>query len=124
MTLDDLNKTEKLALVGLTRLLIRADKEFSSEEAASLERIGKELGEEPFWALIREVATFEDEQIREHAKNVERRDVQELIYGALYEIAVAGTIAEEESDFLDWLSDTWNLAARIDPTPDEIADPD
>lgn len=115
MKLDDLQQTEKLALVGLARILIRADGEFSREEAQSLTRISEELGAEQFWQLNMQAAEIDDEQIKQYARDVVRIPVRELIYGTLYEIAVAGMITDAESDMLDWLSDLWGMAAQIDP---------
>jgi len=121
MTLDDMTQQEKLVLVGLARLMVRLDHEFTEEEAGALAHLIDELGSDQFWKLIDESSALEDEAIRKAAAEIEREEAQEMIYGSLYEVAIAGSIDEGENELLDWLEETWNLEVQ-DIAPDDDDD--
>ena len=111
MKLADLSQPEKEAFAALIRLLVRADSAFSADEAAELRELASEVGESEFDALMEDAATWEDDEddVKQRATAVERQDIREEIYGALYVIATSGGTDERENDLLDWLAETWNL---------------
>ncbi len=111
MALDALDHGEKLALVGLVRLMIRLDGEFSEEERAMLDDIVDELGEAEFDKLAAEVAEKmqTEDQVRYYAERVERKEAREQIFEVLYALAIPGSIVAAESALLDWLRDRWGL---------------
>ena len=109
MNLDDMTREEKLTLVGLARLMVRLDYQFSQEEAGALGHLIDELGDEQFWKLVEDSAGIAPDDLRERAAGITSEDAQEMIYGSLYEIAIAGSIDPSENDLLDWLEDTWGL---------------
>lgn len=118
MALDALDHGEKLALVGLVRLMIRLDGEFSEEERALLDDIVAELGEEEFDKLAGEVAEKmqTEEHVRYYAERVERKEAREQIFEVLYALAIPGSIVPSESALLDWLKERWALETP-DSTP-------
>ena len=111
MTAKTLAHDEQLALVGLVRLMIRLDGEFSEEERALLDDLVDDLGEETFAALAEEVGEkMQDEDaVKYYAARVERREAQEQIFELLYAMAVPGSIVPAESALLDWLKEQWKL---------------
>ena len=121
MTLDDMTHQEKLVLVGLARLMVRLDHEFTEEEAGALGHLIDEMGSDQFWKLIEEASGLEDDAVRKAATEVSNEESQELIYGSLYEVAIAGSIEEGENELLDWLEETWGLEVQ-DIAPDDDDD--
>ena len=111
MTLLDLTHDEQLALIGLVRLMIRLDGQFSPGEAQQLDGIVGELGEETFSTLVDEAnETFRDtDALRDRAAAIERKEARELIYGTLLDLAVHDGVAFGEADLLEWLQKTWQL---------------
>ena len=116
MTLDDMNREDKLTLVGLARLMVRLDHQFSQEEAGALGHLVDEFGDEQFWKLVEDSAGVEPGVLRQRAAAISDEESQELIYGSLYELAIAGSIDPGENDLLDWLEETWGLeVSDIEP---------
>jgi hypothetical protein len=111
MALDALDHGEKLALVGLVRVMIRLDGEFSEEERELLDGIVSELGEDQFNALAAEVTEKmqDEDSVKYYAERVERPESREQIFGVLYALAIPGSIVPAESALLDWLKERWAL---------------
>lgn len=114
LTIAELEHGEKLVLVGLVRLMIRLDGEFSEDEREFLDDLVAELGEESFNALADEVTEkMQDEDaVRYYAERTQRQIAQELIYGTLFDLGAKGTIVSSESELLEWLRTTWKLEDR------------
>lgn len=110
-TTIDLSDDERLALAGLVRLMVKADGEFSPEEAGAVAELAVELGEVPFWAAIDRAAQelTDDDKIRAAARAVIRVDARETIYGALLALSQHGATTGGEDALLDWLADEWEL---------------
>jgi len=113
MTLKELTRDEQLVLLALVRLMIQQDGQFSAEEAAELQTITDELGEEDFWSLAQQAAEkMQDEAaIRHHAERVTRPAAHALIYGTLFDLAAQGSIVSDEGALLEWLQSVWQLEA-------------
>lgn len=111
MKLADLNKAEQQALFSLIRVLVRADSEFSAEEASGLKDVAEQLGSDDFTDLMNESAAWiiDEDTVKERARSVERKEIQEEIYGTLYTIATSDGTDSRENDLLDWLAETWGL---------------
>ncbi len=115
MRITDLNKEERLALIGWSKLIIRADKEFSDEEADELNKLAQEMGSEVFKETVKEAGERLNsvDDLKKLAESITSQEARELIFSALYDIAVPGTIVEEEAKVLQWLANAWNVYAPI-----------
>lgn len=111
MKLADLTKIEQQALFSLIRIVVRADSEFSAEEAAGLMDVAEELGADEFEDLMNESAAWiiDEDTVKERAQAVERKEIQEEIYGTLYTIASTDGTNARENELLDWLAEAWEL---------------
>lgn len=106
------------AYMGLIRLMIGLDKRFSPGEAEHLARLATEIGEDEFWEHMQR--SYDSETSREDiwklAAGIEDREVQETIYGNLYELSIAGGIDADEEHLLDELQQLWGLeVTQADP---------
>lgn len=113
MTLGELTHAEQLALVGLVRLMIRLDGQFTEGERQVLDNLVDELGEQQFGQLSAEADDkIQDEAaVKHYASHVVRQDARELIFGAIYDLAIPDSIVQSEASLLSWLSDTWQIEA-------------
>lgn len=117
MEIADLTHDEKLALIGLLKAVIRADQEFSSEEADELKKIGQEMGNEVFKTVVREaILKFKTlDELKEFSQGIQRQEARELIFHYLYEMALPGTIVPAEARVLKWLVQVWDLDEPAKP---------
>ena len=115
MRISDLNKEERLALIGWSKLIIRADKVYSNEEADELKKLAIEMGTELFRETVAEAKeTLRGvEDLKTLAKKITSQEARELIFSVLYDIAVPGTIVEAEAKVLQWLAKTWDVYSPI-----------
>ncbi len=115
MRITDLSKVERVALIGWSKQIIRADKEFSDEEADELKKLATEMGSELFKEAVKEASdrlkSLED--LKAIAAEVKSQEARELIFSVLYDLAVPGTIVAEEAKVLQWLAREWNVYAPI-----------
>jgi hypothetical protein len=109
MTLDQMNEEERLALAGLLRMMVGLDGAFTPDESAALKDVAVELGEGPFWKLLESFDGRKHGDVRALARQVTRKEVQELIYGLLYGVAITQTITSRENELLEWLASTWQV---------------
>ena len=124
----ELTHDELIALAGVLRVMMMADREVSDEESAIATGIGDRLAEIPGdgaayrgramgrrlgskgWATFwREAITMlpNEAAVRRAVASVKRVEAQEIIYELLYELASAGTIVDPEWDLLEWLDQSW-----------------
>lgn len=117
ITLQDLSRTELLALVALGRRLVELDGQVSSGEAKRIAAWGNEVGADVLRETLDASGAYLDgkETLQKLATMVQRREAQELVFGELFELATENGIVREESDLLDWLEKTWNLASPDAP---------
>jgi hypothetical protein len=118
MKLADLTKAEQQAFFSLIRVIVRANSEFSAEEAAGLMDVAEELGSDEFQDMMNESAAWiiDEKTVKERARAVERKEIQEEIYGTLYTIATTDGTDAGENELLDWLAQTWDLdVSQVEP---------
>jgi hypothetical protein len=117
ITLQDLSRTELLALVALGRRLVELDGQVSSGEAERIAAWGNKIGADLLRETLDASGAYLDgkETLQKLAVMVQRREAQELVFGELFELATENGIVREESDLLDWLEKTWNLASPDAP---------
>lgn len=117
-----LTETERLTFGALLRTLLRLDGTITLEEQAVVHRVasdllpraeGEEIADAVAALLERSAERYpDDESVRAAARLINRQEARDALYGALYEISVAGTITTVESQLLDWLVEQWEV--RID----------
>ncbi|MEE8523842.1 MAG: hypothetical protein V3T72_07910 [Thermoanaerobaculia bacterium] len=111
MKLSEMTESEKKVLGTLVRVMVGADGRISPAEYEGLQDAAKELGADEFWEVINQAGSHSiaEEEARAEAGAVDRKEAQTAIYGVLFGIAAAGTIAVQESSLLEWVADTWGL---------------
>lgn len=111
---QDLTAEEQLAALALLKLLITGDGVVSSGEVAGLQIFAEHIGRDTYNALAERLAEkkLNEAGVRELAKQVLRKDAQELIYAELFDIATDGGIDYKESALLHWLEQTWRLQIK------------
>jgi hypothetical protein len=116
VTFSELNDAERMALVALTEVALRADANISESEVARLDEIVHEVGEETFRALTDEAEhRFADRQtVRVFLQTITRQEARELIYGTVLAEALTDTMPHTESEFLDWLAQAWNITLKVE----------
>ena len=108
----DLSENELLALVGLAKLVVRADHELSPEEATRLNALARRVGAGPWGAAVAEAQRRlkTEGQARAVAALVVREEARRWIYAALEELAGADGLVPEERQVLAWLEAQWSLS--------------
>jgi len=114
MTINELSRNEKLALVALTEVAVISDRDVTDVEVAQVEAIVDELGEDLFQELAEEAESrfAERSALKTFLQTLTNPDARELIYGTVLSENLANTIPHEQAEFMDWLATVWNL--RID----------
>jgi glycine/D-amino acid oxidase-like deaminating enzyme len=116
MELADLNKEERVALVGLTKLVVMSDGEVADEELEHIEELVAAFGEAAYQAAL---DTFEGEFADEPSfrkfleQRIVRQEARDLIFGTILESAEEGPLDDRETGLLDWLSRVWNVKIEI-----------
>jgi hypothetical protein len=103
---------ENLALVGLLKAMIQADKVYSEGEAAQLEKISSQMGEELFHTTVGKARErFKTRgDIQRFSATIARPAARQLIFDALHQMAIADNELPVEKDLLKWLAKLWNLS--------------
>lgn len=116
MELNELNDTERVALVALMEFVIESNSEVSDAEVEKLEVVVEAVGADLYEAAADEVdRQFEDEDaLREFLPSIKRQDARELIYATVLDTALSDAVNHDESDLLTWLEGAWSLTVRTD----------
>ena len=116
MELADLNDDERVALVGLTKLVVLSDGEVAEDELEHVEGLVGAFGEDAYQrSLDRFEGEFADEaSFRKYLEQkVRRQDARDLIFGTILASAEEGALDDKETSLLDWLSQVWNVKIEI-----------
>jgi hypothetical protein len=105
---DELSPEEQRALVGLVRLMVRMDGEFTAAEVQAVQSLARDIGATRFWAAMTEANTMEMEELAQLV-GVVREEKREWMYGVMVGLAAVDGIDVAESELLAWLMDTWQL---------------
>jgi hypothetical protein len=116
MTINELSRDEKLALVALTEVAVICDREITDNEVAQVESIVEELGEDLFQELAEEAESRFTERtaLKTFLTTITDNDARELIYGTVLSESLANTIPHEQAQFMDWLAITWKLRVDVE----------
>ena len=111
MEINDLDPDEWLALVGLLKVIVQADRTLSPQELDQLRKLERAMGAEP-WAEAKARAAERcktKDDPRAVAREVQRQPARALIFDLLYEMAAAEQVAFEEELELSWLARLWEI---------------
>lgn len=114
MELSQLTSDETLVLVGLMRVVIQADGEFSNPEREHVALVRTALGTDRFTqAMLTATEQYPDnETLKNAAKAVTRVEARKAIHDVLVKIAASDTITAEEEKPLRWLESWWEIARK------------
>ncbi len=116
MTINELSRDEKLALVALTEVAVISDRDITDTEVAQIEAIVDGLGEDLFQELAEEAERrfAERTSLKTFLTTLTNPDARELIFGTVLNENLANTIPHEQAEFMDWLSKTWDLRVTVE----------
>ena len=125
---DLLTRDELLALAGLLRTIVLADREIDGYELDALDGVGRRvallgsvattyrtaeraMGAGEFRALFGEACRKlpTDDAVRKAAEAVVRPEAREILFAILRDVAASNGIVPEEQAILDWLLERWGL---------------
>jgi uncharacterized tellurite resistance protein B-like protein len=111
MQLIDLMPEESLALVALSRAVVRADGTVTPLEGQAIAVMAAEIGETTYRKLFAKAAeSFRDQAaLKAFLASIERPEARALIYESILAIAAADSISAEEEPLLVWLQETWKI---------------
>ncbi len=111
MQLAELESDERLALVSLSRVVVRADGAVSPTEGGAIKRIALALGDANYRDLFgKAVEYFPDEaSLRPFLATIARQEARALIFQTVLELAASDAISPEEGPLLAWLEETWSI---------------
>ena len=114
MDLHELNDQEGLILIRLLKAMIRADNQLSSQEGAEMKRVAIAMGPQKFVEFIEQArkASSRLADVKAAAMEVQRPAARQLIYSMMIEMAKQDGMDPKEAELLDWLAQTWDLAAQ------------
>jgi uncharacterized tellurite resistance protein B-like protein len=112
MQFTDLLADERLALVALSRAIVRADGVVSPTEGRQVARLAMELGEETYRRVFAQaVESFGDEaSLKRFLGSIARPEARTLIYDTILDLANADELAPAEATLLRWLEAAWQIA--------------
>lgn len=116
MTINELSRDEKLALVALTEVAVISDRNITDNEVAQVEDIVDEIGEDLFNELAEEAESrfAERTALKMFLTTITNPDARELIYGTVLNESLASTIPHEQAEFMDWLAASWDVCMDIE----------
>jgi hypothetical protein len=112
MQLTDLHPDEQLALVALSRAIVRADGVVSPTEGRMVARMALALGETTYrQTFARAVESFPDEPaLKRFLESVHRPEARQLIFDTILDLAVSDELSPAEVPLLRWLEETWQIS--------------
>lgn len=115
LDLEDLTEEQRMALVGLLKVVVLADGTISDEEVAEVAEVVDALGEEEYQRqLDRFEAEFPDQpSFQKFLETIQDQDARELIFGTILSGAAADAIEKGESELLGWLAKAWNIQVTV-----------
>lgn len=111
MNISDLNRNELIALAGLIRLVLLADRVLSEAEQEKLDTLINAVGVDKFRVLLDDFdkCCNDMEHFKIFLQKIDRLSVRIMIYNLLFEMATIETVSPVESDVLEWLATQWDI---------------
>jgi hypothetical protein len=111
MQFSDLHPDERLALVALSRSIVRSDDVVTPAEGRRVARIALEMGEETYRReYARAVETFPDEAaLKRFLESIQRTEARLLIYDTVLDLAAADELTPAEEPLIRWLEQAWGV---------------
>ena len=111
MQFTDLHPDEQLALVALSRAIVRADEVVTPAEGHRVARIALEMGEETYRrAFARAIESFPDEPaLKRFLESIQRLEARSLIYDTILDLAAVDELTPAEEPLIRWLENAWSL---------------
>jgi CRISPR/Cas system endoribonuclease Cas6 (RAMP superfamily) len=115
MAIADLALSERVTLVSLARLVIRADGTISTREATAMQELATAVGPERFVEAIQaaQEQAPSPEATRRCAATVTVPQTRQLLYRLIHYVATSDGMSPNESAELRWLAALWELP--VDP---------
>jgi uncharacterized tellurite resistance protein B-like protein len=112
MQLTDLHPDERLALVALSRAIVRADGQVTALEGRMVARIALALGEGVYReAFAKAVESFGNEAaLKRFLESIQRQEARALIFDTILDLAVSDQLSPDELPLLRWLEATWGIS--------------
>jgi len=111
MDLSELTHDETLVLLGLMRVVIQADGEFSTSEREHVALVRTALGQERFHAAMLEVTERfpTNDALKAATKAVTRTEARRAIHDVVVKIAESDAMTRDEEKPVRWLESWWGL---------------
>jgi uncharacterized tellurite resistance protein B-like protein len=112
MQLTDLHPDERLALVALSRAIVRADGVVSPTEGRMVGRIALALGDATYrQAFAQAVESYPDEAaLKRFLETIQRPEARRLIFDTILDLAVSDELSPAEVPMLRWLEANWAIS--------------
>jgi hypothetical protein len=109
---SDLQPDERLALVALSRAIVRADGTVTPAEGRLIARLALTLGEESYRRLFAQtVEQYPDEaSLKRFLETIQRQEARILIFDTILDLAVSDELSPAEVPLLRWLEATWSIS--------------
>lgn len=111
MTLDELHEDELLVLIGLAKVLIRADRSTSEEEYAAVDALSQRIGGQRWGELLDAASTrfTSAEAVYRFAADIEDPDAQIFIQEQLALLAGLDALDPAEQEVLAKVAALWKI---------------
>lgn len=115
MELRDLNQDERIALVGLMKVVVMSDGNVSEDELEHVETLVEAFGEGEYERTLEQFdQRFPDASaFRTFLGTIARQEAREVIFATVLESAGEGALEGAEAELLEWLSGLWNVRIEI-----------
>ena len=121
MEISELDRDERIALIGLTQQIVKADKQLTPDEELAVEGLAEKMGADAFYGLIDEArkAFGTTEGMEQALAAVSRPEAQNLIFESLRDLAGTDGMDKKEAQILVWTAHQWSIEIkRREPPPD------
>lgn len=112
MSIDNLTPEEDAILMGLARIVVQADHDYSDAEREQVVGLRNELGESRFVAAIEDARVRYGEltALKQAAKTILDAEKRRAIFSRLERLAECDGVTESEDKPLRWLASWWELS--------------
>lgn len=111
MEIADLDRAERIALVGLTQQIVKADKQLTPDEEKAVDQLAEKMGKDAFYANLEEARKLfkTPDGMSAAVGAVSRVEAREFIFETLRDLAGADGMDRKEAQILVWTAKQWGL---------------